>query len=64
MIKGLPPTPISMSSLSSIEAAINSVPGNYLYFVADGSGGHAFSENLRDHNINVAKWRKIEKGED
>ena len=49
MIKGLPPTPISMASLSSIEAAINSVPGNYLYFVANSKTSHYFSETYEEH---------------
>ena len=49
MIKGLPPTPISMASLSSIEAAINSVPGNYLYFVANSKTSHYFSKTYKEH---------------
>ena len=49
MIKGLPPTPISMASLSSIEAAINSVPGNYLYFVANSKTSHYFSKTYDEH---------------
>ena len=61
--KGLPISPIGNPGEASIYAALNPDRTNYLYFVADGSGGHAFAENLRDHNINVAKWRKIEKGE-
>ena len=49
MIKGLPPTPISMASLSSIEAAINSVTGNYLYFVANSKTSHYFSKTYEEH---------------
>ena len=49
MIKGLPPTPISMASQSSIEAAINSVPGNYLYFVANSKTSHYFSKTYKEH---------------
>ena len=40
---------------------VNPEKTDFFYFVADGSGGHAFSKTLKEHNINVAKWRKIEK---
>ena len=49
MIKGLPPTPISMSSMSSIEAAILSTPGEYLFFVANSSSSHYFSKTYDEH---------------
>ena len=49
MINGLPPTPIAMSSISSIEAAINSVPGDYLFFVADSPTSHHFSKTYTEH---------------
>ena len=49
MINGLPPTPIAMSSISSIEAAIKSVPGDYLFFVADSPTSHHFSKTYTEH---------------
>ncbi len=59
---GLPPGPIANAGKASIEAALNPEEHKYIYFVADGSGGHAFSKTLSEHNRNVAKWRKIRKG--
>lgn len=58
---GLPPSAITNPGKLAIEAALNPEKTNFLYFVADGSGGHAFSRTLKEHNKNVAKWRKIEK---
>jgi UPF0755 protein len=60
VIDGLPPTPIANPGQLSIEAALNPDQTQYLFFVADGTGGHAFAETLEAHNENVAKWRAIE----
>ncbi len=56
---GLPPGPIANPGYDSIKAALNPEEHDYIFFVADGTGGHVFSKTLAQHNQNAAKWRKI-----
>ena len=60
VIDGLPPTPIANPGKLAIEAALNPDDTPYIFFVADGTGGHAFAVTIAEHNRNVAAWRKIE----
>ncbi len=60
-IAGLPPAPICMPGLAALRAATQPALTDALYFVADGSGGHAFAGALGEHLRNVARWRDIER---
>lgn len=60
-IDGLPPTPIANPGIDSLRAVLNPPSTNELFFVADGTGGHVFAKTNREHQRNVAKWRKVER---
>ncbi len=61
IIRGLPPTPIANPGAASIAAVLNPADTDDLFFVADGTGGHVFAKTNREHERNVAAWRRIER---
>ena len=60
-IPGLPPGPICMPGAASLHAVTHPARTNDLFFVADGSGGHAFARTLDEHGRNVVHWRQVER---
>ena len=59
VVPGLPPGPIANPGRDAIAAVLQPLETKDLYFVADGTGGHAFAETLAQHNRNVAAWRAL-----
>ena len=61
VVYGLPPAPISNPGKASIAAVLNPDDTKDLYFVANGKGGHSFSQTYQEHQERVNEWRRIKK---
>ena len=58
---GIPPGPICSPGRAAIEAVLNPEVNDFLYFVADGQGGHVFAKTIEEHNANVQNWRAVQR---
>jgi UPF0755 protein len=63
MNKGLPPGPIGNPGVEALKAALNPAETEFIFFVANGTGGHTFTKTLKEHNRAVQKWRKFKKSQ-
>lgn len=61
VINGLPPTPIANPGEEALKAVLNPARSEYLFFVADGTGGHVFARTYQEHLLNVSRWRDVER---
>jgi len=61
LVDGLPPTPIANPGEEALKAVLNPPRSEYVFFVADGTGGHVFARTYQEHLLNVARWREIER---
>ncbi len=61
VVRGLPPGPIANPGRAALEAVLHPEQNQFLYFVADGSGGHVFAKTLKEHDNNVARWRRLQR---